>query len=396
MAKLKGSGTIDNAGQRSFALEDGNIHRDANGAFKLSWKATDPKFGPIGGGAERGFVVALPAPVPPPPAPIVTPPAPAPGPLPVVPPAADALSAFDGTYEYKNRTANNRGGIETSGESIDHSETATVKGGKVSVIQVVTESSCKGSSCGFAKTTTTWSGTLELVPGPVPLANIRGQGTQEVKTTAMERQGRAPEVRSFTLQEGQVQRDAEGRFRLSWRALVPPANQIVRGDVVRVSTATGALPSPPGASPRPPSPPPVVPPTPSPVVSFDGEYADFVMGQLPADTSFAGKGTVRGTAVSAGGDFVDEAGKSLGSIRWSGQIRLRQGSNTDGILEGSGSMQFGGRSQNFVLERGTIGQRQGGRSNLLCWEARPEEMGIVRVCQSNDPVRLPGQGMPSR
>ena len=336
---VTGQGVIDNLGQRNFVLGEARLSRDGNGMLSLCWKATDPKFGPIGGCSQRlsTAITSLPAPLvfaAPSPSPIPIPaptpiamPAPAPAPAPVA-------SNFTGTYRSQTTLA----------DGYTHTETAVVNGSAASLIhQFVSRDGKNGGNF-------RWNGTLSWVADGSAVVN--GQGI-------IDNLGQ----RNFALGEANV-RVSGNIATLCWKATDPKFGGI-GGCSQRQSTAVSALPQPILFAPT---------QLPAPAATnFTGTYRSqttLADGYTHTETA-----VVMGSTVSLIHQFVSRDGKSGGNFRWGGTLAIAaDGSATvtgQGVIDNLGQ-------RNFGLGETTI--RVAGNVTTLCWKATDPKFGAIGGC----------------
>lgn len=195
---VRGQGMIDNLGQRNFVLGETTVRMSGN-VVTLCWKATDPKFGAIGGCSQRqgNAVSALPQP-------IVFAPMPSPGP---------AVAEFTGSYRSQTVLP----------DGFTHTERAAVNGSSVNLLHEFV------SKDGKTRGSFRWTGTASR--NPDGSASLKGQGV-------IDNIGQ----RNFALTEGSLRSTGGGGASLCWKANDPKFGAI-GGCTQRQTTSVSPIPN---------------------------------------------------------------------------------------------------------------------------------------------------------
>jgi hypothetical protein len=137
------------------------------------------------------------------------------------------------------------------------------------------------------------------------------------------------------------------------------------------------------------TPPPAPPPTPSADV-FQGKYGSKTV--LADGFTHTERANVEGATVALNHEFISKDGRTTGSFRWAGTLKMLPGTPVRAEIAGQGAINNQG-VRNFTLESADIAVKPGGDIDL-CWKATDPKYGAIGSCSTRGyiiPVGTPSQ-----
>jgi hypothetical protein len=137
--------------------------------------------------------------------------------------------------------------------------------------------------------------------------------------------------------------------------------------------------SPEVASPILPVAPPTLSPAPQPTPAadlFQGKYASQTV--LADGFTHTERANVEGTTVALNHEFISRDGRTTGSFRWSGTLRVIAGTPARAEISGQGAINNQG-VRNFILDNASIVVKPNGDIEL-CWKATDPKYGAIGNC----------------